>query len=83
MSVVVTMVGPLREASGVSNVDSEAGDVAALLEELTARFGKDFGKKARACRIVVNGQPIQFRDGRRTTLQDGDEVAMVYPMGGG
>jgi len=77
------MLGPLRELAGTQTTTSEAASVAALLTELGERYGAGFGRQARKARILVNGSPIQFGRGVRTRLGDGDEVALVFPVGGG
>ncbi len=83
MPARVTLLGPLRELAGTQATTSEADSAAALLDELGGRYGDDFRRQARKARILVNGGPIQFGRGVRTRLSDGDEVALVFPVGGG
>ena len=79
----MTLLGPLRELAKESSLSSEAASVAELLTELDQHFGAKFGKRARMARILVNGSPIQFGRGKRTRIGDGDEVALIFPVGGG
>lgn len=81
--VDVTLVGSIGEAAGARHTQVEAATVGQVLEELGARYGAVFAKKARAARIVVNGSPIQFGKGLATPLRPGDEVALLVPVGGG
>lgn len=83
MSVYVALLGPLHDAAGMASLESQARNVEQLLEELSRRFGPDFGKKARSARIVLNGTAIQFQKGRKTSLEDGDEISLLFPVGGG
>ncbi len=84
MSVTVSLIGPLRElAGGVSTVELDASTVAQVLDELGTRFGREFAARARKARILVNGTGVQFMEGRATRLSDGDEVALLFPVGGG
>jgi molybdopterin converting factor small subunit len=81
--VHVTMLGPIGEAAGTRKTEASAATVGELIEVLSARYGPDFKKRVGAARIVVNGSPIQFGKGLKTTLGEGDKVAFLVPVGGG
>lgn len=81
--VDVTLVGPISEAAGTRKTQAAASTVDELLDVLSTRYGDLFKKRAKASRIVVNGTPIQFKKGRKTSLKPGDEVAFLVPVGGG
>jgi len=81
--IEVTLLGPLSEAAGTRRTDASAATVGELIDVLTERYGTLFRKRAKACRIVVNGTPIQFIKGKKTELKTGDEVAFLVPIGGG
>lgn len=81
--VDVTLVGPISEAAGTRKTQASGATVGELLDDLSTRYGPLFKQRVRASRIVLNGTPIQFKKGRKTPLKDGDEVALLVPVGGG
>jgi len=81
--VDVTLVGSIGEAAGTRRTQVKAGNIKELLEILNSRYGAAFARRAKASRIVVNGSPIQFGEGVKTPLKEGDEVALLVPTGGG
>jgi molybdopterin converting factor small subunit len=81
--VEVTLIGPMAEAAGTRKTEAGAASVRELIDVLAARYGPLFKQRARGARIVVNGAPIQFKKGHKTSLNDGDKVAFLYPIGGG
>ena len=53
----------------------------ALLDDLRASYGPDFGNVLDTARVWVNGdEPVA---GDLTELRDGDEVAVLPPVSGG
>ncbi|MGH7142509.1 MAG: MoaD/ThiS family protein [Planctomycetota bacterium] len=72
------------------SVELPAADVAGLLGELERAYpgigtrlrGKD-GKVLKFVNIFVNREDIRFLDEQKTTLKDGDEVAIVPAVAGG
>jgi sulfur-carrier protein len=46
-------------------------------------FNPDNGTLASYVRIIVNGQMIQYLEGMKTPLQEGDEVLIIPPASGG
>ena len=83
MPARVTLLGPLRDLAQVGSLATQAPSVEVLLEELEEQFGDEFADRARRARILVNGAAIQFGRGEHTLLRDGDDVALVFPVGGG
>jgi sulfur-carrier protein len=91
MSVRVRIPTPLRSATdGVAEVDSEAGTVASLIEELEARYpairGRlrdESGALRRFVNLYVNGQDVRFLTGLETSLKSGDELSIVPAVAGG
>ena len=91
MSVTVRVAGPLRQlAEGGADLDIEALDVAACLDQLGTRFPKlkerlwdDDGQVHRYISVYVNGDDIRFLQQLSTPLRAGDEVSIVPAVAGG
>jgi len=87
----VRIYGTLRTLVGATEVEVEAsGTVRELLQELTAehsalkeRVLDDAGDLQSPINVLVNGRSIRFLDGLNTTVQEGDELALFPPVGGG
>jgi len=80
--VKVRLFAALREIAGSSLVDvepSDAADAASLVAALSARYGEEFGRVARAGAVVVNGERVG--PGRR--LGPADDVTLLPPVSGG
>jgi sulfur-carrier protein len=77
--VKVLLFAALRELAGSSHVESDAPTVAALLDELSARFGPAFDRVMRVGTVVVNGETAS----RESKLGSDDEVALLPPVSGG
>lgn len=77
--VEVLYFASLRDAAGIASeqVDTEAGDPAALYGELQARHG--FGLPRERLRVAVDGA---FADWQ-VPLHDGATVAFIPPVSGG
>jgi len=68
----------------------EGSTVGSLLSELARMFGRAFteavmegDRPADFVKIMVNGRDIDFLSGLDTVLEDGDEVFLFPPVGGG
>jgi MoaD family protein len=77
--VKVRLFAALREIAGASWVEAEGSTVAAVVADLTARYGDEFGRISAAGTAVVGGEAAPA--GRE--LGPGDEVALLPPVSGG
>ena len=73
------LLGPAREAAGVSRVEIDAASVAAVLAIATARFGPDFADVVTTSRLWVNGETATPDQ----AVGPSDEIAVVPPISGG
>jgi len=91
MAVTVYIPTPFRRATGNRDrVEVHAKDVHALLEELEKAYDglkglvrTEAGELHRHVSIYVNSEGIDALNGLRTTLRDGDEVAIIPALAGG
>ena len=88
--VTVKVFGVLYEITGWHSRVYELGDeeatVAALLERLKREYpalARHLEDEEAAPTILVNGRSVEFLEGARTRLRDGDTVAIIPPAGGG
>jgi molybdopterin converting factor small subunit len=77
--VRVRLFASLREIAGASWVEAEGPTVAAIVADLTARYGDEFGRISAAGTAVVGGEPAAAD----RTVGPGDEVALLPPVSGG
>lgn len=75
----VLLFAALRELAGSGFVESDASDVGALLDELTARFGPAFARIMEAGTVIVDGETAD----RDRALIGQEEVAVLPPVSGG
>jgi molybdopterin synthase sulfur carrier subunit len=91
MAVKVYIPTPYRRFTGnQSRVEVEAKTVDELLQELDRRFpgiGQQlFDEKGDIpgyLNVYVNSEEVRALQGKKTTLKDGDEVAVIPAMAGG
>lgn len=95
MKVTLHTILGLKQAIGqrLTEIDLPRGatveDVVAYLierggEKLAAQLvDPNSGAVLPYVRIMVNGQAIQFLEGMKTQLQEGDEVLILPPVSGG
>jgi len=92
--VTVKFFTTLREITGKKEEQIEftsAATVASLLKQLSKKHGKEFnsyvynelGNVQGHLHFLVNGQSITSLRGLRTRLNEGDQVAILPPVGGG
>ena len=87
--VTVKVLGVLKDVTGwYSRVYELEGEptVGKLLERLVAEYPKlkeHLEDPEAAATILVNGRDIEFLEGLKTRLRDGDTVAIIPPAGGG
>ncbi len=95
MRVSVRLFTILRELAG-KNVETlefkqEAVTVKDVLEELEKQYGKAFadylfhegGTIREHWQLLVNGKSVELLEELDTRLKEGDQVAIVPPVGGG
>ena len=95
MKVHVRLFTTLRELTGKreETLEFNTGIVTVedVLKELTRRYGKEFKEYLYNdkhmvrdyLQLLVNGKSVDLMKRTKTTLKEGDEVAIVPPVGGG
>jgi len=84
----------LREITGRKKEHfefSKAVTVNSLLRQLSKKYGQEFddymfdelGDVRGHLQILINGQSVTTMRGLKTQLKDGDQVAILPPIGGG
>jgi molybdopterin synthase sulfur carrier subunit len=81
VTVRLRLFARAREAAGTSTVELEAATVGDLLARARADYGEEFAAVLASSRVWINGD--EPAEGDATTLQDGDEVAVLPPVSGG
>jgi molybdopterin synthase sulfur carrier subunit len=91
MAVVVRIPTPLRsltkgsaevQANGSTVIDV-IGDLERQYPGMRERLLDDGGELRKFVNVYVNQEDVRFLDGDRTTLKDGDEVAIIPALAGG
>jgi molybdopterin synthase sulfur carrier subunit len=93
-NVIVKFFTTLREVVGRKEEKLELPQTAtvdALLRVLSKEYGKEFnnyiydelGNVRRYLQFMVNGQSITTLQGLKTKLKEGDQIAILPPVGGG
>jgi sulfur-carrier protein len=91
MAVTVYIPTPFRRATNNRDrVEVAAADVGRALDELERSYGDlrglvrdERGELHAHVNIYVNNEAIEDREGLRTPLADGDEVAIIPALAGG
>lgn len=94
LRVTVRFFTTLREITGKREDQIELPrptSVNSLLKQLGKKYGKEYddyvfdelGDVRGHLQVLVNGQSVTTLRGLRTTLKDGDQVAILPPVGGG
>ena len=94
INVTVKFFTTLREIAGKKEEKielSHAATVDALLRVLSQKYGKEFndyiydnlGNVRGYLQILVNGKSITTLQGLKTKLKEGDQIAILPPVGGG
>ncbi len=92
--VTVKFFTTLREITGKKEEQLEFSrpvTVKSLVGQLSKRYGKEFddyvydelGDVRGHLQLLVNGRSVTVLQGLRTKLKDGDQVAILPPVGGG
>lgn len=91
MAIRVQIPTPLRNLTGgAAEVEVEAGDVAALVAALEARYPgiqarllDASGQLRSYVRVFVNEEDVRFLNDQATVLAAGDRVAIIPAIAGG
>jgi molybdopterin synthase sulfur carrier subunit len=94
LKVTVRFFTTLREITGKKEEQIELKlptRVGSLLKQLRKKYGKEYedyvfdelGDVRGHLQVLVNGQSVTAFRGLRTKLKDGDQVAILPPVGGG
>lgn len=94
LKVTIRFFTTLREIVGKKEEQlefSKPANVNTVLKELSRKYGKDFddymfdelGDLQGHLQILVNGQSVSTMKGMSTKLNDGDQLAILPPVGGG
>jgi len=91
MPVHVKIPTPLRRfASDKAELSVDAHDVGGALDSLLGAYPllrpqllADSGTVRSFVNLFVNGEDVRFLDGPRTSLKDGDTIAIIPAIAGG
>ncbi len=84
MRVTVEPTYQMGKVLGVDSFDVEDVEtVADVVEKARQKVGPEFDKLTRVAAIAVNGVLINYKQGLKTRLSDGDVVAFVKSAAGG
>jgi len=94
MKITVKFFTSLREITGKKEDEIQSSSVVTveeLLTQLSKKYGKQFteyvydekGKVRTHIQILVNGRGIIALQGLETKLKEGDNLAILPPVGGG
>jgi len=73
------LLGPAREAAGLSRDDVEGATVAAVLARAVDRYGGAFEEVLLISQVWVNGESAEST----RTVSATDEIAVLPPISGG
>ena len=90
MSIRIHIPTPLRQhTDGQAVVESKAGTVQGLLDDLGQRFPGvtqrllDNGQVRRFVNVYLNDEDIRYLDNLATPVKDGDELSIIPAVAGG
>ena len=90
-TVTVKIPTPLQKLTGnQAQVNAEGGNIGEIIDDLEKNYP---GLKERLCledgeirrfvNIFLNGEDIRFKEGKSTSLGDGDELSIIPAIAGG
>ena len=91
MSVTVRIPTPLRNLTGdqeqVEASGSNVGEIIEALQQqhpgLKERICDENGDVRRFVNLYLNDEDIRFKDGKKTPVNDGDELSIIPAIAGG
>jgi|Deesub1362B_J571_1020462.scaffolds.fasta_scaffold00005_245 molybdopterin synthase sulfur carrier subunit len=92
MPVRIKYFASVREFMGKKDDVVEINEpkyVIDILNDLKGKEGKlsdllmDKGQLKKIYKVMINGRDIEFLDGIKTKVRDGDEISIFPPVGGG
>ncbi|MHA1974790.1 MAG: MoaD/ThiS family protein [Candidatus Hodarchaeales archaeon] len=91
MSVQVNFYGPLEKWAGKRSFFGKGSCVKEVLNSIDEQIGKsvlkhlldDKGRMKAQFHVLLNGVDIESLDGLASTVEDGDIITCVPPIGGG
>ncbi len=94
ITITIKFFTTLREIVGKKEEQIKLSDsitVSTLLKQLSEAYGKDFvdyvfdesGNVREYLQFLLNGKSITTMQGLRTKLENGDQIAILPPVGGG
>lgn len=91
MAILVRIPTPLQKfTKNQSEVQAEGTTVQEVLDHLEGSFPgirerlcDDRGAIRKFINFYLNDEDVRFMDGEKTTLQDGDELAIIPAIAGG
>lgn len=72
----------IRQIVGAGEIEFPAATVGELIAAASAAYGEEFAARVPHCTILVNGTGVA-EDAYDTPITDGDEIAILPPVGGG
>jgi molybdopterin converting factor small subunit len=73
------LFGPARQAAGTASITLPGRSVSEIIAAAEEQFGEAFSQVLSTSNIWLNGEPVE----PSTSVEDGDEVAVIPPVSGG